>query len=86
MSAPNAQAILAGDANSFAVMITSMLSADNEQRQAAENLFTAVRANADLTATNLLQLLRQSPNVESRAFCAVMLRKVPVFCDIFKLA
>jgi hypothetical protein len=76
MAAPSVQAILSGDINAFAAMILSMLSPENEQRQSAEALFTAVKANADLTATNLLQLLRQSTDVESRAFCAVMLRKV----------
>lgn len=75
MAASVAQAVL-GDPNAFASMISQMLSAQNEQRQAAEALFTEVKKNADLTTTNLLSLLRQSPDIESRAFCAVMLRKV----------
>ena len=39
-------------------------------------MFTEVKKNADMTTTNLLSLLRHSPDLESRAFCAVMLRKV----------
>ncbi|BDA40930.1 Importin-5 [Coccomyxa sp. Obi] len=58
------------------MMISQMLSPQNDQRQAAEALFSEVKKNADLTATNLIGLLRQSPDVESRAFCAVMLRRV----------
>ena len=75
MSAPVAQAVL-GNPDAFASMISQMLSPQNEQRQAAEALFTEVKKNADATTTNLLKLLRQSPHHESRAFCAVMLRKV----------
>ena len=60
----------------FGALIQQMLSAQNEQRQAAEAVFAEVKSNADLTVTNLLGLLKQSPNTESRAFCAVMLRKV----------
>lgn len=60
----------------FSALIQQMLSPQNEQRQAAEAVFAEVKASADLTVTNLLGLLKQSPNTESRAFCAVMLRKV----------
>jgi hypothetical protein len=75
MAASIAQTVL-GNPSAFASMISQMLSPQNEQRQAAEALFTEVKKNADATTTNLLTLLRQSPDHESRAFCAVMLRKV----------
>ena len=76
MTSPGAQGILSGDRMAFSALIQQMLSAQNEQRQAAEAVFAEVKSNADLTVTNLLGLLKQCPNTESRAFCAVMLRKV----------
>ena len=69
----------------FGALIQQMLSAQNEQRQAAEAVFAEVKSNADLTVTNLLGLLKQSPNTESRAFCAVMLRKVAILTTPFKM-
>lgn len=75
MTFVNAQTVLS-DGNAFAMMISQMLSPQNDQRQAAEALFMEVKKNANMTATNLISLLRQSPDVESRAFCAVMLRRV----------
>ncbi len=69
----------------FSALIQQMLSAQNEQRQAAEAVFAEVKSNADLTVTNLLGLLKQSPNTESRAFCAVMLRKVAILTTPFKM-
>ena len=69
----------------FGALIQQMLSAQNEQRQAAEAVFAEVKSNADLTVTNLLGLLKQSPNTESRAFCAVMLRKVAPLTTPFKM-
>lgn len=82
MASLGAQTVLS-DRNAFAMMISQMLSPQNDQRQAAEALFSEVKKNADLTATNLIGLLRQSPDVESRAFCAVMLRRV---CPAFELS
>lgn len=82
MASLGAQTVLSGR-NAFAMMISQMLSPQNDQRQAAEALFSEVKKNADLTATNLIGLLRQSPDVESRAFCAVMLRRV---CPAFELS
>jgi hypothetical protein len=75
MASVDVQTIVS-DRNAFAMMISQMLSPQNDQRQAAEALFTEVKKNADVTATNLIGLLRQSPDMESRAFCAVMLRRV----------
>ena len=69
----------------FSALIQQMLSAQNEQRQAAEAVFAEIKSNADLTVTNLLGLLKQSPNTESRAFCAVMLRKVALLATPFKM-
>ena len=80
MASTDVQRILS-DRNAFAMMISQMLSPQNDQRQAAEALFTEVKKNADVTATNLIGLLRQSQDMESRAFCAVMLRRV---CPPFK--
>ena len=38
----------------FSALIQQMLSAQNEQRQAAEAVFAEVKSNADLTETSLL--------------------------------
>ena len=69
----------------FSALIQQMLSAQNEQRQAAEAVFAEIKSNADLTVTSLLGLLKQSPNTESRAFCAVMLRKVALLALPFEV-
>jgi hypothetical protein len=69
----------------FSALIQQMLSAQNEQRQAAEAVFAEVKSNADLTVTNLMGLLKQSPDTESRAFCAVMLRKVAFYALAFEM-
>ena len=85
MTSPGAHSILSGDRLAFSALIQQMLSAQNEQRQAAEAVFAEVKSNADLTVTNLLGLLKQSPDTESRAFCAVMLRKVAFHAVAFEM-
>lgn len=57
-------------------IIGQMMSADNEQRSAAEAAFNEARKNPDGLVGSLIQVLRSSPEAESRAFSAVMLRKV----------
>lgn len=57
-------------------IIKQMLSADNESRQAAEAAFNEAKKNPDGLVGNLMQVLRASSEAESRAFSAVMLRKV----------
>ncbi len=59
MTSPGAQGILSGDRIAFSALIQQMLSAQNEQRQAAEAVFAEVKSNANLTVTNLLGLLKQ---------------------------
>ena len=86
MTSPGAQGILSGDRIAFSALIQQMLSPQNEQRQAAEAVFVEVKSNANLTVTNLLGLLKRSPDTESRAFCAVMLRKVALPLDAFQIA
>ena len=66
----------AGDPSAFNLMISQMLSPQNEQRRAAEALFGEAKKQGDYTASSLVALLRQSPQVDVRALCAVLLRKV----------
>ncbi|KAK9821719.1 hypothetical protein WJX81_003315 [Elliptochloris bilobata] len=68
---------LAGDPNAFSLMVSQMLSPQNEQRRAAEVLFSeAKKAQGDFTASSLVALLRHSQQLDARALCAVLLRKV----------
>ena len=65
-----------GDAAVFSSMIGQMLSPQNEQRQAAEQAFAEAKKQPDLCASSLIMLLRRSDQTDSRALCAVLLRKV----------
>ncbi len=76
MEGSGGQQHLAGDPNAFSQMVSQMLSPQNEQRRAAEALFGEAKKQGDFTATNLVGLLRQSQQVDARALCAVLLRKV----------
>ena len=60
----------------FETVIQQMLSSNNEARQAAETAFNEAKSNPDGLVGNLVRVLRNSPEAESRALCAVMLRKV----------
>lgn len=62
----------------FAGLITQLLSADNEQRKAAEALFEQCKQQPEMCAINLLAAMRQAPDIEHRSFAAIMLRKVGV--------
>ena len=76
MSAAQIQVILSSP-QSFAGLIGQTLSTDNAQRKSAEDLYSSLRKQRpDACATNLLQLLRTSPEVLVRSTCAVFLRKV----------
>jgi len=76
MAGSGGQQLLAGDPSAFNLMIAQMLSPQNEQRRAAEALFGEAKKQGDLTASSLVALLRQSQQVDVRALCAVLLRKV----------
>lgn len=75
MSAAEAQAVLANPAN-FEALVAQLLVADNEARKHAEAVFEQLKTQPNGCIQHLLRCLRQSPNEENRAFCAIMLRKV----------
>lgn len=60
----------------FENIIKQMLSANNDARHAAEGAFEEAKKNPDALVGSLMQVLRNSAEPESRAFSAVMLRKV----------
>ena len=60
----------------FEQLAQHMLSADNEARSAAEAAFEEAKQQPDVLIGNLVQSLRGCQDVETRALCAVMLRKV----------
>jgi len=60
----------------FSQLVEQLLSADNEPRKHAEELFEKLKQVPDACAGNLLAVMRSSPNVEHRSFAAIMLRKV----------
>ena len=71
------QALIAGDQGAFEQLITALMGSDNQSRQAAEGLFNQMKeANGDACVTNLVALLRTSPQQDSRTLTAVLLRKV----------
>ena len=77
MQGSNGQQHLAGDPSAFSQMVSQMLSPQNEQRRAAEALFSeAKKVQGDFTASSLVALLRQAQQMDTRALCAVLLRKV----------
>ena len=94
MQGSNGQQHLAGDPSAFSQMVSQMLSPQNEQRRAAEALFAeAKKAQGDFTASSLVALLRQAQQLDARALCAVLLRKVQrdvtrwdVLCVIYPAA
>lgn len=60
----------------FTQLVEQLLSADNEPRKIAEELFDKLKQHPDACAGNLLAVMRTAPNVEHRSFAAIMLRKV----------
>lgn len=60
----------------FAAIIKQLMSPQNAERQEAEDLFNESKKRPELCVGNLVAILRSSPEAESRAMCAVLLRKV----------
>ena len=75
MASPEVQAVLA-DPAAFEGLLQRLMSADNQQRQVAEQLLAGAKEQPDVFAHHLLTVLRSSQQAESRAFAAVLLRKV----------
>jgi hypothetical protein len=66
----------------FEVLVAQLLSADNANRKQAEDVYEQLKAHPDGLLELLLLCLRQSPQVQNRQFCAIMLRKVPANCSL----
>lgn len=75
MASPEVQTLL-GDRAMFEQLLQQLMSASNEQRAHAEELFTQCRQHADPCVGQLVTTLRQSQDVGARSLCAVLLRKV----------
>ncbi len=76
MASLDVQKLLSGDGPAFEQLVQLLLSPQNEQRSAAEQVFNQVKTHPDLCVSQLLAILRRSPDEQSRALCAVLLRKV----------
>lgn len=77
MADPAVQALMSGDKTAFEGLIQALMSPQNESRQAAEALFHQLKdSNADICAANLVAVLRTSTAQDSRAYSAVLMRKV----------
>lgn len=61
----------------FEKLVEQLLSADNVARKQAEDVYEQLKNHPDAVLELLLRCLRQSPDVQNRSFCAIMLRKVP---------
>ena len=61
----------------FEQLVSVLMSADNAARAAGEAQFAAAKASSpDGLCAGLLSVLTSSASTDSRAFCAVLLRKV----------
>jgi hypothetical protein len=57
-------------------MVQALMSAENEQRARAEAALGELKKHPDACVSQMLRGLRASPSLETRALCAVLLRKV----------
>lgn len=75
--------LLTGEPAPFEALLSALASSVNEQRAAAEAALTQLRKHPDACAAHLVRSLRSSPDLQSRALCAVLLRKVGAWpCDL----
>ena len=71
------QLLASGDSAAFEALLQMLMSAQNEQRSHAEQIFGEFKKAApDACASQLIRSLRHSTDLQSRSLCAVMLRKV----------
>ncbi|KDD75633.1 hypothetical protein H632_c581p1, partial [Helicosporidium sp. ATCC 50920] len=68
-------ALLRGDAAAFETLLQSLMSAQNEQRSAAEAMFTELKKVPDVCVGSLVRSLRHSSDTMHRSLSAVLLRK-----------
>mmetsp|Transcript_8735 Transcript_8735/g.11822 ORF Transcript_8735/g.11822 Transcript_8735/m.11822 type:complete len:1130 (+) Transcript_8735:104-3493(+) len=60
----------------FEIIIQTLTSPSNEERDRAEGVFNACKKHPALCTMQLVQVLRRSTDIGARAMCAVLLRKV----------
>ncbi len=68
-------ALLAGTAD-FELLVSQLLTNDNDARGQAEAVFVQLKKHADACVTLLVKSLRSSPNAEHKSLSAVMIRRV----------
>lgn len=72
-------ALLGGDPAAFESLVQELMSPQNNARQAAESSFQKMKESVpELCVVSLVKVLRQSPQPDSRTFCAVLLRRVRI--------
>ena len=71
-------ALVAGDAGAFELLLKMMMSSQNQERSQAEKVFAELKKHPEACASQLVRGLRTSPNLESRSYCALLLRKVTI--------
>lgn len=70
------QQLVAGDQPAFEGLLHMLMSAQNEQRSQAEQIFSELKKHPDACVSQLIRSLRHSPDLQARSLCAIMLRKV----------
>lgn len=77
MSAPPQPSGVPAEHAAFEQLVSVLMSPDNAARAAGEAQFAAAKASSpDGLCAGLLSVLKSSASTDSRAFCAVLLRKV----------
>ena len=77
MSAPPNPSGVPAEHAAFEQLVTVLMSPDNAARAAGEAQFAGAKASSpDGLCAGLLSVLASSASTDSRAFCAVLLRKV----------
>jgi hypothetical protein len=77
MAAPQQPSGVPVEHAAFEQLVSVLMSPDNAARAAGEAQFAAAKASSpDALCAGLLGVLRSSASTDSRAFCAVLLRKV----------
>jgi len=77
MAAPSQFSGVPAEHAAFEQLVSVLMSPDNAARAAGEAQFAGAKASSpDGLCAGLLSVLTSSASVDSRAFCAVLLRKV----------
>lgn len=75
-SSQHLAALVNGDEAAMEAMMAGLASAENEQRRQAELAFEQLKCHPDACVSQLLRTLRSSPDMNSRTYAAVLLRRV----------